>query len=141
MFNIWTLRHCRVIPKHCSTDVSKLRPKFIPRIGTVVPVRFQFPFFFKKGCPKGGVVIWASEFLVTGIGLTANAGVPTLAFGHPFHWKGNWASAAAARSSQGNTSKVLPPMSHDLHLFISQSSRKLNSSFIIAQRSHRIQHR
>jgi hypothetical protein len=65
------------------------------------------------------------KFLVIGICLTANAGVPTLASGHPFQWKGNWASAVAARSGQGNTSNVLPPMSQNMHLSISQSLRNL----------------
>ena len=71
---------------------------------------------------------------MTGIGLTANAGVPTLASGHPFQWKGNWASAAAARSGQGNTSNVLPPMSQNMHLSISQSLRNLNNEYEIEKK-------
>ena len=64
------------------------------------------PSFFKKGCPKGGVVICASKFLVRGSGLMVSLREPLpRPSATPSRGKGNWASAAAARSGQGKCSK------------------------------------
>ena len=94
-----------------------------------------------EGVPVGRGSNMSIKFLVIGIGLTANAGVPTLAFGHPFQRKGNLASAAAARSGQGNTSNVLPPMSQNMHLSISQSLRNLNNEYEIEKKHLRTNRR
>ena len=110
-----------------SCDIRGKTLEVFLRLLRAAAAEAQFPFHW-KGWPEARVGTPALAVRPMPVTRNADAHMTTPPFGHPFlKKKGNWASAAAARSSQGNTSNVLTPMSHDLHLSISQSSRKLNN--------------